>query len=241
MNDDTDYIKRLRAGVRRALIASGINPAHAWELSAASTRAGLNRRFFEQYLDGTVKSPRAVSMRKALAFLGVSESDIVSMVGSGRKVRVTTPPSLADNEPKDYGYVSVPEHDVRATGLYGGSEAVVLIQERPLMGERLVSSHLIGTMHPNASPVVIRVLGDGMAPTYPSGCSLLVDAGVRSPSPPGVYVLWDGLSHTACRCQVLLGANPPLVRLSYDNAALVPVEVPLSDISVCGWVAGMVE
>ena len=115
------------------------------------------------------------------------------------------------------------------------------IQTRPKMGECLVSSALFDKLHPNASPVVIRISGDSMAPTYPDGCRVLVDAAVVAPSPPGVFVLWDGTAHVVARCQVLIGSNPPTVRMTYDNSDMKAVEVPLSSLTVCGSVVGIVD
>lgn len=120
-------------------------------------------------------------------------------------------------------------------------DAALVAMAAVCRGDCLVPGALFDKLHPNASPVVIRISGDSMAPTYPDGCRVLVDAAVVAPSPPGVFVLWDGTAHVVARCQVLIGSNPPTVRMTYDNSGMKPIEVPLSSLTVSGSVAGIVD
>jgi phage repressor protein C with HTH and peptisase S24 domain len=122
-----------------------------------------------------------------------------------------------------------------------GFNDVTYIERRTKFGRCLVSSALFDRLHPNAAPAVIRISGDAMEPTYPDGCHVLVDSGVCAPSPPGVFVLWDGSAHVLAHCQVLIGSDPPTVRMTYDNPEMEPVKVPLSSLWVCGSVVGIVE
>ncbi len=41
---------------------------------------------------------------------------------------------------------------------------------------------------------IFQVVGNSMAPDFPAGCRVLVNAADRQPSPPGPFVVFDGLS-----------------------------------------------
>lgn len=91
--------------------------------------------------------------------------------------------------------------------------------------------------HP-AAVCFIQVVGDSMEPEYPSGERVAVDTSHTVPSPPGVYVVWDGFAFTLKRVELLLGTAPPVVRLSSNNPAYPPYERPAADVHISGRVLG---
>jgi phage repressor protein C with HTH and peptisase S24 domain len=91
-------------------------------------------------------------------------------------------------------------------------------------------------INPHANYAVVKVVGDAMDPTYPDGSYVLIDADIRAPSPPGVFVLRDGDGYTLQRCQVVLGSSPPMVYLLPDNPTHQKETVPVSSLDVVGMV-----
>jgi len=85
---------------------------------------------------------------------------------------------------------------------------------------------------------IITVMGDSMEPTLQPGQRVLVDTGDRNPSPPGVFVVWDGLGLVVKRCQVVPHSEPPRVRITSDNAKYDPYERTLSEAYIQGRVIG---
>jgi len=85
---------------------------------------------------------------------------------------------------------------------------------------------------------IITVMGDSMEPTLQPGQRVLVDTGDRNPSPPGVFVVWDGLGLVVKRCQVVPHSEPPRVRITSDNAKYDTYERTLSEAYIQGRVIG---
>ena len=56
---------------------------------------------------------------------------------------------------------------------------------------------------------IITVMGDSMEPALQPGQRVLVDTGDRVPSPPGIFVVWDGLGLVVKRVQMLPHSEPP--------------------------------
>jgi hypothetical protein len=94
----------------------------------------------------------------------------------------------------------------------------------------------IRSLHPLANTAIVVISGDAMAPAYPSGSMLLIDADVTSPSPAGIFILRDGDRYTAQRCQVELGGKPLMVHLLPDNSSHERQTVPASSLNVAGMV-----
>jgi hypothetical protein len=85
---------------------------------------------------------------------------------------------------------------------------------------------------------IITVMGDSMEPTLLPGQRILVDTGDRMPSPPGIFVVWDGLGLVVKRLQVVPHSDPPRVRIGSDNGKYEPYERTLSEAYIQGRVIG---
>jgi len=136
--------------------------------------------------------------------------------------------------------ISVPELDVRAQGGSGSDDA-------PLNGDgqhlvlaewTLPVDYLRAYVASPAAARIIRIVGDSMEPHYNAGDRVLVDTSHQTPSPPGVYVIWDGFGLVLKHVEVLAGRRPATARLSSDNPAYSPYEVPVEDLKVQGRVMG---
>lgn len=81
---------------------------------------------------------------------------------------------------------------------------------------------------------IIHQAGDSMAPTVQPGQCLMVDIDDRTPDPPGLFAVWDGMSVSIRRLEYIPMSSPPMIRVMRDNARYSSQEVPLSDLRVCG-------
>src|SRR5579864_6314820 len=129
----------------------------------------------------------------------------------------------------------IPELDVRAAagdGLTGGGEKIVDEWSLPSGMVRHYSTA------PASDLRIITVMGDSMEPTLQPGQRILVDTGDRNPSPPGVFVVWDGLGLVVKRCQVVPHSAPPRVRITSDNAKYDAYERTLTEAYIQGRVIG---
>jgi hypothetical protein len=81
---------------------------------------------------------------------------------------------------------------------------------------------------------IIHQSGDSMTPTVQPGQCLMVDIDDRTPDPPGLFAVWDGMSVSIRRLEYIAMSSPPMIRVMRDNQRYSSQEVPLSDLRVCG-------
>ena len=135
----------------------------------------------------------------------------------------------------DGNMLRIEELDVRASagaGLVGGEERIVAQWQVPTEIVRGYSTA------PAAELRIITVMGDSMEPALLPGQRVLVDTGDRLPSPPGIFVVWDGLGLVVKRIQVLPHSEPTRVKITSDNVKYDPYERTLDEAYIQGRVIG---
>jgi len=159
---------------------------------------------------------------------GVEAAELLVLAG-------VEPGTGALAEDADKTMLRIEELDVRAgagAGLVGGEEHVVAHWQVPTGIVRGYSTA------PASELRIITVMGDSMEPTLLPGQRVLVDTGDRKPSPPGIFVVWDGLGLVVKRIQVLPHSEPPRVKIASDNAKYDPYERTLDEAYIQGRVIG---
>lgn len=81
---------------------------------------------------------------------------------------------------------------------------------------------------------MIFVAGDSMEPTLCQGDMILVDITKKRPSPPGIFVLFDGFGLVAKRIELLSNSRPPSVRILSDNPQYLPYDRAVSEVHLIG-------
>ena len=137
------------------------------------------------------------------------------------------------------GVVIVDELDVRANGGHGlfhedGEPEKVV--SRWQMPSAIVSAQ---TTTASSNLKIITVYGDSMVPDFMPGERVLVDIGDRTPSPPGVFVLFDGVGLVIKRVELISSKNEShQVRLIPRNSQYSTYDRPLSEVAINGRVIG---
>ncbi len=85
---------------------------------------------------------------------------------------------------------------------------------------------------------IIQVVGDSMIPEFNPGDRVMVNTADRKPSPPGVFVLWDGFGLIIKRCEMVPHSNPARVILSSANANYETYEMDAKELDIQGRVVG---
>ena len=87
---------------------------------------------------------------------------------------------------------------------------------------------------------MLTVKGDSMEPVFYPGQKIMVSTAEidKTPSPPGIFVVWDGLGLVLKRVEYIPHSNPARVRLSSANTAYTPYEVSLEEAQIQGRVLG---
>jgi phage repressor protein C with HTH and peptisase S24 domain len=209
MSDSHALSDRLRARARQL----GLPPARVADL------AGVNRSFVYDILRGRSARPDPGRLGEVARVLKVDADWLTTGAGEGEG-----PSPLVENP--DDGYVAVP-HLGRA-----GAEPR---DEGPALAFRFRRGWIRDALGASPSQLrIMRVAGDGMAPTLLDGDALLVDLGRRAPNPPGLFVLDDGLGLVAKRLEHVPNSDPPSARVISDNALYAPYERATAEIRVVG-------
>ena len=88
-----------------------------------------------------------------------------------------------------------------------------------------------------ANPSALRIMhveGDSMMPTLHSGDVVLVDLDRTSPTPPGIFVLFDGVGLVAKRLEYIPNNDMPKFRVISDNTFYSPYERTADEINIVG-------
>ncbi|WP_431856629.1 LexA family transcriptional regulator [Azospirillum sp.] len=203
-------------------------------------RAGVPAGRVKNILLGKSKNPRTDTIRKIAKALGCAASDLTGEDESGENI--TTSPDLPpEPHPRDdggaepNGTMPITELDVRASA---GPGALVEA-ENPThiwrVPQDVIRSY---TPAPASDLKIITVFGDSMEPSLMPGQRVMVDTADTTPSPPGIFVVWDGLALVIKRVQVVAHSDPLRVVISSDNPRYQPYERTLAEAHIRGRVIG---
>ena len=140
--------------------------------------------------------------------------------------------------PEVYHTLSVPEVDVSPQAGMGAIVSDIVEHQRPVDHWSFPRNLVSAFVSDPSKLTIIRVAGDSMEPDYCAGDRILVDTGHTTPSPAGVYVLWDGLGVVLKRVEVVMGSEPKRIRIMSINPAYPAYELALDDVRINGRVVG---
>jgi hypothetical protein len=243
--------KRMAAYWLRVQTAPMVVSAAARQLKALRSRAGLSIRevaqalgmehgsSYQHYEDRFKKAYLPLDLIQKLAPIfapgGVEPAELYALAGvSAGGDRPLAPVARRGS---DGPMLQIDELDVRAGA---GSLAGLTGEHEKVVAEWQIPSGIVRgySTAPAAELRFITVMGDSMEPTLQPGQRVLVDTGDRKPSPPGVFVVWDGLGLVIKRVQMLPHSEPPRVKITSDNAKYDPYERTLEEAYIQGRVIG---
>lgn len=72
---------------------------------------------------------------------------------------------------------------------------------------------------------LFTVQGDGMTPTLLDGDVVIINTTQKSPSPPGLFLLFDGMALIVKRLERFTNGNTPIIKVTADNPHYSPYEI----------------
>jgi phage repressor protein C with HTH and peptisase S24 domain len=216
MSEHHTMAERLQARAQQL----GLSPAHVAEI------AGVNRSFVYDILRGRSTRPGLDRLMPVASVLKVEVEWLIHGIGE-----VEGPPPFIENP--DETFVAIAQAGVRPS-MGGGS---VVLEEQNASGR---AYHFRKSWIKNdlkASPAQLRIMkveGDSMEPTLMNGDTVLVDMARKSPNPPGIFVLDDGMGLVAKRLQHVPNSDPAAVRVISDNKRYPEYERMADEIVIVG-------
>ncbi len=184
--------------------------------------AGVGSSFVHDILLGRSANPTTEKLDRVARVLGTSVGYLLHGERSGMR------PGPRQPRP---GYVAVPFVKVEAS-LGGGALATDEEHDEPWFFRRSWLRDTLGAKAPDLR--LIGVKGDSMEPTLLNGDIVMLDVADRISTPPGIFVLFDGIGLVAKRLEPVPNSDPPLVRIISDNPRYDTYARTLEEIAVVG-------
>ena len=207
--------ERLRARIRQL----------GMSVADVAREAGVNRSFVYDILRGRSQVPKLERLTAIAKVVKVDPDWLLS--GKGRV-------QGGDPITEEYHNEFVAIQYAAARPSMGGG-AVVEAEDRPGRDFHFRRAWIRDRL--KAAPSMLRVMavqGDSMMPTLDEGDVILVDMNQRNATPPGVFVLHDGMGLVAKRLEHVPLSDPPRVRIISDNPRYSPYECTLEEINIVG-------
>jgi len=218
-----------------------------WDITqkALALKAGLNETAVRDILKGRSKDPQYTTLNSIARVFGCTIEDLYSDPAKIKKYGLSDRPAAwpgdvgvaaDDAGGSDTDGLVIHELDIASATTPGAmtdgrSREVVATWQIP-------AGAVDGFSGKTVDLKIIRVQGDSMAPDFLPGDRVLVDTSDRVPSPPGVFLLWDGMGFILRRCETRPNAKPPVVVLRARNPEYSAHEMPLKDVTIAGRVVG---
>lgn len=224
-----DYASAMRSKLvrelERRMEALNLDP------TTTSKKAGLGESFVRDIIRGQSKEPKPSKLAKVAKVLGCTVADLTGErpprpVQRGEVVSINE----LDVHPAAGGGVSDD-----AGGLMADHEqsAVVGVHTYPAASFREAYG-----INPNRVRI-LPVRGTSMEPELWSGQRVMVDIEDKTPSPPGIFVVWDGLGLVLKYVEVIANSDPVRVRISSAHKAFQPYERNIDEAYINGRVVGV--
>ncbi|CAK0777325.1 Peptidase S24-like [uncultured Gammaproteobacteria bacterium] len=201
------------------------------DYKAASLALGRNHAYLYQFIFKGVPKKLPEELIGPLAeYLGCSHAELRHegpVETRGRPANHPVPivgPSI--------GMVRIPEVDVRASA---GPGAFVDAPVEVIAYWDFPESYVLHDFR--ARPENLRVVtvdGDSMEPELMSGDRVIIDVSRRGPSPPGIFVIWDGFGVVVKRVEYLLNSDLPKISISSANKRYSSYERSVDEVNIIG-------
>lgn len=243
--------------VRRKLLELIAHRDPPTDLKKASLFCGKNHAYLHQFVHRGTPRKLPEDVRHALAaHLGVDEQVLrhdsgppPATSGARQSPEITArrpsayaygPPGLSDDarggmpsiDPaSDPGVVAIPE--VRVVAAAGGGS----VTEYEPLGDNwfFPVAWLRHELRAKAADLkIISIDGDSMEPLLESGDKVLVDTSRTAPSPPGVFVLHDGLGLVAKQVEFVPNTEPPTLMIKSANTRYHDYQRTVDEVNIIG-------
>lgn len=190
-----------------------------------AAKADVKTSFLYDVISGKSANPSSIKLARVAESLGVSLSYLAGTSDTPNEgYQFALPPEAAE-------WLSIPRVSVN---IENGSPCIVTktYTDEPMRFKKeWVKRNL------NAAPEALRLFslqGDSMHPTLCAGDTVLIDSSQKVPSPPGLFLLFDGLALLVKRLEPIPPAEARRVKVISDNDRYAAYETSIEESSVVG-------
>ncbi len=202
------------------------------DAKTTSQKAGLNESFVRDILRKKSIAPRHDSLAKVARVLGCTLADLTGERPATREIK-----AAGDT-------IEIAELEVHAAaGMGVDGDGTVMANEEAVA---VIGVHTMPTASfreaygiSSGRIRIIAVKGNSMEPRLWPGQRVMVDIEDKTPSPPGVFVIWDGLALVLKYVEVVANSDPLKVRISSANKDFMSYERTLDEAHINGRVVGV--
>lgn len=209
--DNSALGQRLRAEMKKRGISS----------VELARRGDVKTSFIYDVISGKSANPSSIKLARVAEALGVSLTYLAGTSDSPQDgYQFSLPSALQD-------YVAIP----RAVVVGGKLNAHEDPMENCHFRKEWIKKNI------GVQPADLRLLtvhGDNMAPTLLGGDTLLIDTTKKHPSPPGIFVLFDGMGLVAKRLEIISQPEKARLRVICDNPHYSTYESTLEEAAIIG-------
>ena len=104
------------------------------------------------------------------------------------------------------------------------------------------SQHLPDRIEKNSDNLrIFKIEDDAMTPDFKKGTFVLLDTSQKMPSPPGVFLISDGVGEIVRRCALAAQSNPPQLKISPSNTDYESEIISFKENIILGRVVAKLE
>lgn len=116
------------------------------------------------------------------------------------------------------------------------------LKEKQNGGWVIPKEHLPEKMGENLKNLrVFRIEDDGMAPDFKKGTFVVLDTSQTKPSPPGVFLISDGVAEIVRRCTTVAQSKPLKIKISAVNPDYETETLPFKEGILLGRIVAKLE
>lgn len=182
-------------------------------------RADVLTSFLYDIISGKSSNPSTIKLARVADALGVNLNYLVT--GDANNFSIGTTTSQKDN------FVTIPRIIVKNGNIItndGDDEPYYFRSEwiKNYLGTNIADLRLL------------TISGDAMQPTLLHNDIVLIDTSKKHPTPPAIFILFDGVGLAAKRCELLSDNTNPQVRVISDNSSYSTYDKSLADVLIVG-------
>ena len=184
-------------------------------------RADVLTSFLYDIISGKSSNPSTVKLARVADALGISLTYLVN--GSEANLY-----NIANNDYVGIRYVTLSDYAKNGDGKNISHKQEI---EPHYFSREWIKNNL------NADIDDLRILiidGDSMSPALCHKDIVLIDTKKKTPSPPSIFILFDGFGLTAKRLEYVSEPKNPHVRVISDNQHYSTYECSISDVTIIG-------